>query len=95
MSDDLLGVYFKVGENWHKASLVKSEFSKTSVCSISTCWSLRLTCVHPFQSEWFDWEVHVFQSRCGFVEQERNDERYGVAERTDNRCFVLFFFALC
>lgn len=51
MSDNLLGIYFKGGENWHKTSLVKSEFSKSCICSVSTCWSLGLTCVHPFQSE--------------------------------------------
>lgn len=51
MSDNLLCIYFKVGENWHKISLVKSEFSKTLVCSVSTFWSLGLTCVHPFQLE--------------------------------------------
>lgn len=48
MSDCFLGTYFKVGEDWQRTRSVKSEFSKTQICSNYVCWSLELTCIHPF-----------------------------------------------
>lgn len=72
MSNRSLGVYLKNVRIGKRAlSSVRSEFSKTCICSVSAHWLLGLTCIHLFPSEWFDLEDDVFQSRCWFVEGEK------------------------
>ena len=93
MSDNLLDIYFKVGENWQKTNSIKSRTLQQTLCLL--CFCIRVTCwhVHLFESEWIDLWDDVSQSRFWPVEHERNDSNVDL--QRGQVIDTVFFFSFC